>query len=312
MASYYAKGLQAVRKVAFYFFTVLILGNGVISNFLLKGYWGRPRPAQVDAFGGTQAFEPSLWIDLSSFGKSFPCGHATMGFYFFALALLLRGTAQKVVFIFALLFGALIGLSRMSYGGHFLTDVAWAGIIMWLVAFGLHRALGLNHQWRYVQNPPRNQAQAKRRQFIRFILIPFTLAVLLWIGTRSPRDKSDSLTLEPTNQSLQLQLDLRGELKFEKVEAGASIQFITRAQGFGFPKTKLLLKSELGDNPASTRVFHQVRGFFSDLRASTRILLPAGHKYNIQLDPARINGLSLEGQPLEAKPILKLDWSGQP
>jgi len=312
LAGYYLKEVQALRKVSFYLFAVLALGNGILANFLLKGYWGRPRPAQVDLYGGTQAFEPSLWIDLASTGKSFPCGHATMGFYFFALALLLQGTARRVVLALALLFGGVIGLSRMSYGGHFLTDVIWAGILMWLVAYGLQQALGLQHDWRYTERPPHNAGAARRRRFVRLALLPIVLVLLLLVATRSPRDKTDHLSLEASGASLYLDLDLRGELKFEKGEAGTAMEFITRGQGFGFPKTKLHLESESGATPDRTRVYHRVRGFFSDLQASTRIRLPAGHRYEIQLHPKRLEGLRIEDKATEVSPILTLDWRGLP
>ncbi|MGB0459551.1 MAG: phosphatase PAP2 family protein [Opitutales bacterium] len=312
LAGYYLKEVQALRKVSFYLFAVLALGNGILANFLLKGYWGRPRPAQVDLYGGTQAFEPSLWIDLASTGKSFPCGHATMGFYFFALALLLQGAARRVVLALALLFGGVIGLSRMSYGGHFLTDVIWAGILMWLVAYGLQQALGLQHDWRYTEHPPHNAGAARRRRFVRLALLPIVLVLLLLVATRSPRDKTDHLSLEASGASLYLDLDLRGELKFEKGAAGTAMEFITRGQGFGFPKTKLHLESESGATPDRTRVYHRVRGFFSDLQASTRIRLPTGHRYEIQLHPKRLEGLRIEDKATEVSPILTLDWRGLP
>ncbi|MGB0344465.1 MAG: phosphatase PAP2 family protein, partial [Coraliomargarita sp.] len=80
--SYSLRPLVASRRVAAYLFLLLALGNGLITNAILKEYWGRPRPSQIVQFGGTEQYEASLTQDFVREGKSFPGGHATMGFYF--------------------------------------------------------------------------------------------------------------------------------------------------------------------------------------------------------------------------------------
>ena len=310
IAGYFIPNLNSLRKVCFYFFSVLVVGNGILANALLKGFWGRPRPSQLKEFGGTQIFEPSLWIDLASFGKSFPCGHATMGFYFFAIALLLKGKLRGFFVTLALAFGALIGISRMSYGGHFLTDVVWAAILMWLVAFGLFQALHLKDSWRFVERAPKNRAEAIRRKLIRFALIPLVIISLALVATRSPRDKTHQLILAPSNQEVRLELDLRGVLKIET--ESKALQITTRAQGFGFPKSKLNLKSEIDSESGSTKIEHDLIGFFSDLRATTQLKLPAGHRYRIQLKTDRLQGLRLNDSVLETTPELMIDLRAQP
>ena len=55
---YSFKALSAYRKIALYLFLVLAIGNGLIVNGLLKEHWGRPRPAQIIEYNGTQIFEP--------------------------------------------------------------------------------------------------------------------------------------------------------------------------------------------------------------------------------------------------------------
>lgn len=135
------------RRPGIYLIFVLALGPGIIVNSILKDHWGRPRPRDAAELGGQYRFEEILAIDLSSPGKSFPCGHATMGFFFFAGYFLLRSrhrAAAHAFLWFALVYGTLIGVARLMQGGHFASDTLWAGGIIWLVCAGLAYALRLD------------------------------------------------------------------------------------------------------------------------------------------------------------------------
>ena len=310
IASHCIPFFQPVRRVGLYLFLVLAIGNGLIANAILKEYWGRPRPSQVLELGGTQAFEPSLWLDASSSGKSFPSGHATMGFYFFALALLMRGIARGMVFAFAIAFGATIGLSRISYGGHFFTDVVWAGIIMWLVSLGLYQLLKLKECWRYTETPPKSADQAKWRKWKAKFLVPLLCLVALLVATRVPRDKSDGFTLELEKvESVKLQLaHFRGVLKI--VTGGTELKMKTRGTGFGLPKTRLHLdqKSELVGGQLSIQAKHRIQGFFSDLMATSFVQLPQGRIYMITIpEPVSVDGISIDGVLREVEQPIYLE-----
>lgn len=290
--------LRIYRRVALFLLLVLVIGNGLVANAILKEYWGRPRPSQVDQFGGTQAFEPSLWIHTESSGKSFPSGHATMGFYFFALALLLRGKARLAVFAFTIAFGSIIGLSRISYGGHFFTDVVWAGIIMWLISLGFYRFMEIEQNWRY-ERPQANNFELTPWQKVRGrILVPLATVAILGAATRFPRDKSDHLTVDFQGQeSVQIELErLKGDIK---IATGAEeLRMMTHCQGFGLPKTRLRLKSdcEIEEHSIDLSVRHHVQGFFTELRATTRIELPNGAHYILEFDPEKISWISIDGE----------------
>jgi len=135
------------RRPGIYLIFVLALGPGIIANTILKDHWGRPRPRDVAELGGQYRFEDILTIDLASPGKSFPCGHATMGFFFFAGYFLLRSrhrAAAHGFLWFALIYGTLIGVARLIQGGHFASDTLWAAGIIWLVCAALAHALRLD------------------------------------------------------------------------------------------------------------------------------------------------------------------------
>lgn len=124
----------------------LLIGGGLIVHAMFKDHWGRPRPKQVIEFGGQQPFRPYYepnFFHQPEPSKSFSCGHCTMGFYFFALALVARRHNYRKMFwlALALAFGLGISLSlaRIAQGGHFFSDTLVSAIVMWLTAYACDR-----------------------------------------------------------------------------------------------------------------------------------------------------------------------------
>lgn len=306
--------LACFRRLGIYFILIMAVGNGLVVNAVLKQGWGRPRPCQLIPFGGTQAFEPSLWYDASSDGHSFPSGHASMGFYFFSLALLLSGRARLAALLFALAFGAIIGLSRITYGGHFLTDVIWAGMVMWLVAQAFHRILRLDNGWRYEEPPPRSKAEASRRLLRRYFAIPLLLVTLTFLLLHVPRNKREQVVF-PIDAARMVQIeltDMHGTVKIIRSQDDR-IQFDVHGVGFGLPKTRLKLRCEESREPErlSIKARHRVVGYFKDLSATTTLSLPQGARYSISIDPEGIEGVFLNNQlqelPAEKRLTLSME-----
>ncbi len=134
------------RRAGLFLVLVMLIGPGLITNSLLKEYWGRPRPRMVQTLGGEYAFEPVLTYDATSPGKSFPSGHAAAAFYLTALyfvALHRRwpGWVRWSCLLAGLAFGTLMGMARIVQGGHFASDVLWAAAIVWLVACACARGI---------------------------------------------------------------------------------------------------------------------------------------------------------------------------
>lgn len=298
MLGYFIKRLTAYRKIALYLFLVLAIGNGLVVNGLFKDHWGRPRPAQIINYNGIQSFEPSLCIDLNSTGKSFPCGHATMGFYFFAAGLLFKaGRKRNAIFAFALVFGLAIGIARSSMGGHFITDTAWAAIMMWIVIKGLYYKIGLNKNLRFIEELPKSKKEARRRQVIKYSLIPLLFIFIGVVLLASPRDKSHNISLElPKAELLDLNLQLKGTLKIATNAESFSIN--THAVGFGFPKTRLIVEAQILNDQA-IELKHKVLGFFSELNAETTLLLPNNHRYNLVFMPPFPNAIYLNNEKFD-------------
>jgi len=113
----------------------LALGPGLLVNGLFKPLWGRPRPRHIVQFNGSQAYHPWWQPAGLGAGKSFPSGHASMGYILAVATSLLPGRRRvwwrRGIFIGALVYGTLLGVTRIVQGGHFASDVAWAGILMY-------------------------------------------------------------------------------------------------------------------------------------------------------------------------------------
>lgn len=130
---YLMPSLKQWRRPALYIFLVIILGPVLVVNLVFKDHWGRPRPVHISEFGGRHHYIPPLQIGDTD-EKSFPCGHCSVGFAFFALYFLSRKN-KPFYFTLTIIIGLTLGLTRMSAGGHFISDILWSGYLVFLVAW---------------------------------------------------------------------------------------------------------------------------------------------------------------------------------
>jgi lipid A 4'-phosphatase len=111
----------------------LALGPGLAVNTLFKDQWGRARPHQVEAFGGSQKFTPAWQLsDQCERNCSFVSGHASVGFFVMVGAFLFP-LAFRQWMIAGVLCGLLVGWARIVQGGHFLSDVIFSGFVVYWV-----------------------------------------------------------------------------------------------------------------------------------------------------------------------------------
>ncbi len=87
---------------------------------------------QIEAFGGPHHFTPApLPAAECPRNCSFVSGHAALGFSLVAFALLLPpGPRRRRGIGAALAFGGVVGLARIAQGAHFLSDVVFAGLLV--------------------------------------------------------------------------------------------------------------------------------------------------------------------------------------
>ena len=132
------------RKVVFIVLT-MALAAGVVSNGGFKAHWGRPRPVSVAEFNGPLNFKP-WWDPRGDCQKncSFFSGEGATAFWTYAPAALAPPPYQPLAYAAATVFGLLTGGLRITFGGHFVTDVLFSGFATFLIVWLCH---GLIYRW---------------------------------------------------------------------------------------------------------------------------------------------------------------------
>ncbi len=135
--------LRLDRRALVFIVAATVLGPGLIANTVLKDHWGRARPSQIETFGGSRQFTPApLPAAQCERNCAFVSGHAALAFSVVSFALLLpSGRRRRLAIAAALGLGALVGAVRMAAGGHFLSDVVYAGLIVCATSWVLYEAI---------------------------------------------------------------------------------------------------------------------------------------------------------------------------
>ena len=149
VAGFFSARACAYRKSALFFVLLLALGPGLMVNTLFKDHWGRPRPSQLQVFDGTEKMPyHQVWErGEPGQGHSFPSGHASAAFYLIAPYFVLRrrvGRYALLALAGGLGYGLFMGVARMAQGGHFPSDVLWAGGMVYLVGLVLSHLMRLD------------------------------------------------------------------------------------------------------------------------------------------------------------------------
>lgn len=116
----------------------MLLGPGLVVNAIFKEFYGRPRPKQSVEFGGTMEYRAAWVPGKFRTGDSFPCGHASIGFYYMAGYFVFHRRNRKAAWAWmalGLASGAFIGLARMAKGGHWFSDVVWAAVFVYYTSY---------------------------------------------------------------------------------------------------------------------------------------------------------------------------------
>ena len=120
----------------------LTLGPGLLVNVILKDHWGRPRPVQVQDFGGPLEFRPWYKTDGACVKNcSFVSGETSGAFWLVAPASLAPGPLRLPAVALALGVGLTTGALRVAFGGHFPSDALFAGLFTLLLVALLRKIL---------------------------------------------------------------------------------------------------------------------------------------------------------------------------
>jgi lipid A 4'-phosphatase len=150
----------------------MILTAGIFSNGIFKSHWSRPRPVATQEFGGQWSFKP-WWDPRGDCPRncSFYSGEAATAFWTYAPAALTPAPVRPLAYTAATAFGLATGYWRMTFGGHYASDVIFAGIatflIIWLMYWFVYRRVTSRLTDESVDRALTNLAMAIRRTFRR-------------------------------------------------------------------------------------------------------------------------------------------------
>ncbi len=288
--SYWNTKYVQYRRAAFMLVYTLVLGPGIIINLGLKDHWGRPRPFEIKEFGGKQQFLCVCVLGQSEGGKSFPCGHCSMGFFLAVPYLIFRKRKRKLAYTFLIsgvLYGLLIGLSRMIAGGHFPSDILWSGGIVWLVALTGTYIFKLDQPLKVAEMNAAGHKQKARLAtiIVSMLLIMISLGLMLatpYISQKSISISSNSLIKEKT---IAVIADFK-DATVELVE-DTSLNITYKVNAFGFPNSKIRGRITNGDT-----IHYQIQwmGWFTEVSNSIRMGIPSDEKitYILKVNKGKI------------------------
>ena len=133
---------------------VLVFGLGLLVHALLKDGMGRPRPRDLQIFAGATTYVPVfIHSQFCTSNCSFVSGHAAVGFSLMSLGMFSVRRRRQFWLLAGLFSGGVVGAVRIAQGGHFLSDVVFSFLAIWMSHL-LVRSLWLRFRSRQLYKPP--------------------------------------------------------------------------------------------------------------------------------------------------------------
>jgi membrane-associated PAP2 superfamily phosphatase len=128
---------------------VVVLGVGLLVHNGFKDNWGRARPMDVQAFGGSKIYQAPLRPgEQCERNCSFVSGHAAGGFALMAIGMLGSRRTRWRWWSVGMVAGGMVGMARIVEGRHFLGDIVFAGLLIWAVCLLLRELWVRLRCWR--------------------------------------------------------------------------------------------------------------------------------------------------------------------
>lgn len=274
------------RRYATYLFLCMALGPGLVINAIFKDYSGRPRPRQTEEFGGAYQHLRPFETGKIAAGKSFPCGHASVGYVYVAGYFLLRRKRPRLawgILLGSLVFGGLMGWCRMAAGGHFLSDVIMAFAMTFLVCHLTYYHLLKIPRWESLPrdaSPPRHFTRLEAAGYGVFgLACGFVLLLAYPYYNRLDKPWPDSAMVASEPIQLIVVAD-RGTVTFVFDQPERHLDIEAEVHGFGLPEKSVQRTFEIdqGTMPVTLRYAHTTRGVFTEFEG----------RLVFYLDPARV------------------------
>ncbi len=294
--SYFKSTLVRYRIYSIFLILALLIGPGFIINSVLKVHWGKPRPSEIQEFGGRWEYQKLFQKGQSGRGKSFPCGHCSMGYFFFAFYFIFKNKRRRLALfflIFGVAYGTMIGISRMAFGGHFPSDVLWAAFIPFLVPLVLYYfVLNIPVRESCLNEPARHVSRSRKI----FVVVAAGILIVLVLGAlflatpiyEDIHHRTSEEYLNPGPFSVDIHCSRCDLDLYLENAADAAVTVSGAAQGFGFPTNKIVHSFYETSRQGVRTVFFDLthKGLFSELVNTIRVNLKKKHldSLNIMVD----------------------------
>lgn len=270
---------KRIRRMALFVFFSIIVGPGLVVNGIFKDHYGRPRPRQIEQFQGHLVYQPPGLPGAE--GKSFPCGHCSVGFIvavFYFLNRRRRPWLAAGILLAAIGFGVVVGVGRMAAGGHFLSDILWSGFLSYAVCALLYYPLvgrwaaapdddvpefALLARWQALSKPVRQGL---------FVALAVLISLIASLAT--PRKTHQELDIPLTGLTVQAPLQIHADVGDVVIRRSAAqrdaIHVRLSFKGFGFPTSKIESAWQTTQNVFSV----SKNGFFTDIEGRLELTVP--------------------------------------
>jgi len=256
-----------------------ILGAGLIVNGILKPYWGRPRPNQIQQFGGQYSYRHVWSPGIPGKGKSFSSGHSTMGFLFVSLFYFRRKSAIVgwIGGIGGLAYGTMLSAARVVQGAHFVTDCIWSLGVIWMVATILYY-----HVFMIPANGHRNLRRLTRKQKRGVAVLSGLLSVVIVFAffTRRPYFETYYFHVNSAQSKIRnLQVGLengfaRTGIRYSEHDP---LLVLIHARGFAWPgasETPGVVSSQRSGSDHRAVYRMEKHGYFAELNHEIEVVIP--------------------------------------
>lgn len=137
-----SKPMRMRPSVAIFLIVTALAIPALLVNGGFKQHWGRPRPVHVTEFGGKQEFRP-WWDDSGTCARncSFMSGETSAAAMLVGAAALAPLAIRPFAIGLAGLFTLMIGLLRVAFGGHWLSDVLLGGSVSVLLVLAARQII---------------------------------------------------------------------------------------------------------------------------------------------------------------------------
>ena len=260
------------RRYAVFVLALTLIGPGLAINGVSKGLWDRPRPHQIEDFGGTQAYVPPLIPNPGGDGMSFPSGHSAMGFALGAFYFVWRRRRPRLAratLLGSLLLGTLIGVSRMSAGDHFLSDVIWSAVLTYGIGYVLYWFVLRIPAWedRTAGRPPPPAARLTYPTLTAMAYVMAAAALLFMVMLATPVQETRNLALPAlpaalSPRTLKLNADTAALTLFHLGDTAEAASIRLKGRGFGLPSSRVHGRLEQRGNTLTYTVTHT--GLFTE------------------------------------------------